>query len=279
MAAYPHIMTRLSARRRILLLPLLILYTLTAYSQKLTEYLPSAPTDVAVIVCPGGSYCWLSKKTEGSEVAKWLNSQGFAAYVLEYPTAGWAAYAWHTRWFYRGHQYPDQLESLTQALKKVHEKGYKTVGLMGFSAGGHLVINAAEDCQEDIRPDFVAGLYPVITMNPPAVHRRSRRGLLGEKRWRDPVMRDSLSLERHADRITCPVFLANCADDPIVPKHNAELMDSALTAHGKPHLFVQYKTGGHGFGVDATKTSAEAIKWTDKFLFFLHKFVFKGNNK
>lgn len=253
-------------KSNLLIALLLCLGSLPGRAQKITEYLPQRPATIAIVVCPGGSYCWLSKKTEGSEVALWLTQQGFAAYVLEYPVAGWAAYAWHTRWFYRGHQHPDQLRALEKAVQLARSKGYRHVGAMGFSAGGHLVLNGAEWSAGQLSPDFIAPIYPVVTMSSPCVHRRSRRGLLGERRWRNRAVCDSLSMERHADRIHCPVFMINCADDPVVNKHNAELMDSALTAHGKPHLYRQYATGGHGFGASASKTSAEAIGWKQTFV-------------
>ena len=233
----------------------------------LIEYLPVCKTSTAVVVCPGGSYCWLSKKYEGSEVAKWLNANGIAAYVLYYPTAGWAGFAWHSRLIFRGHQYPDQIEAIEKAMKIVRSKGYDKVGMMGFSAGGHLVICAAEYLQQCYKPDFVASLYPVVTFSRDnIVHRRSRRGLLGERRWRNKSICDSLSVEKHANLIQCPLFIANCKDDPIVDYRNSELMDSALNANHKPHLYIQYKTGGHGFGTTASKTSAEAIKWKERFL-------------
>ncbi len=232
----------------------------------------SRTDSTAIIVCPGGSYCWLSKKTEGTEVAAWLRQNGYAAYTLFYPTAGWAGFAWHTRALFGGNQYPDQLEAFRAKMREVRAMGYKKVGAIGFSAGGHLVLNAAEDLQmqaEKISPDFVAPMYPVVTMTHPSVHRRSRRGLLGEYRWRNQKMRDSLSMELHADRIHCPVFLVNCEDDPIVKEHNSELMDSAMTVHKVPHHFKQYKIGGHGFGTDPTKTSKEAITWKEDFLKWL----------
>ncbi len=233
----------------------------------------ASPDDsTAIIVCPGGSYCWLSKKTEGTEVAQWLRSNGYAAYTLFYPTAGWAGFAWHTRFILRGNRYPDQLYALRQKIREVRAKGYKKVGCIGFSAGGHLVLNAAEDLEmqhEGISPDFVAPMYPVVTLSHPSVHRRSRRGLLGEYKWRNQAMRDSLSMEKHAGRIKCPVFLVNCTDDPIVDYRNSELMDSAMTVHHVPHHYKQYKTGGHGFGSNPKKTSAEAITWKEDFLKWL----------
>jgi acetyl esterase/lipase len=259
---------------RWLMVSLLLLFASSMVAQQqgaqtpirgLKEYLPAKPASTAVVVCPGGSYCWLSKKTEGSEVARFLNAHGMAAYVLEYPTAGWAAFAFHTRWFYRGHQYPDQLEALRQAMGYLKGR-FAYIGAMGFSAGGHLVLSGAEFLPDSLAPDFVAALYPVVTFSQPCVHRRSRRGLLGERRWRNRQWCDSLSVEMHAERVRCPIFLANCKDDPIVHYHNAELMDSALTVHGKSHVFYQYPTGGHGFATTASKTSREAITWTDRFL-------------
>ena len=235
--------------------------------RSLVEYKPVGKCSTAVIVCPGGSYCWLSKKYEGSEVAKWLNANGIAAYVLYYPTAGWAGFAWHSRFLFRGHQYPDQIEAVEKAMKIVRNRGYDKVGMMGFSAGGHLVICAAEYLPKCYKPDFIASLYPVVTFSHEGImHRRSRRGLLGEHRWRNKTICDSLSMEKHADLIQCPVFIANCKDDPIVDYRNSVLMDSALTVNHKPHLYIQYKTGGHGFGTTAFKTSAEAIMWKKRFL-------------
>lgn len=254
------------------LLTLLLLFpALSVHAIHLTEYLPQGKAEVAVVVCPGGSYCWLSKKTEGSEVARWLVSQGYAAYVLEYPTAGWAAFSFHSRFLIRGHQFPDQINALQEALVKVRSKGYRAVGAMGFSAGGHLVLHSAVYPTSAAYPDFVAPIYPVVSFVHPSMHHRSRRGLLGEYRWHDRQLCDSLSMERHADRIQCPVFLINCNDDPIVDKHNSEMMDSALTAHHKEHFYRQYPVGGHGFGTTASKTSPEAIGWKVEFLNWMKK--------
>lgn len=253
-----------------LLIMLFFAFTAQAKRVQLLEFLPTGKAEIAVVVCPGGSYCWLSKKTEGTEVGRWLAANGIAAYVLYYPTAGWAGFALHSRAIFGGHQYPDQLNALSGALQEVRQKGYKMVGAMGFSAGGHLVVNAAEQLADGIAPDFIAPLYPVVTMTEKCVHRRSRRGLLGEKGWRNKAMRDSLSVERHTDRVRCPVFLMNCKDDPIVDFHNSELLDSALIANHVEHVYYQFATGGHGFGTDKTKTSKEAIGWKDAFLKWLH---------
>lgn len=243
-------------------------------AQRLTEFLPSKgcvtrPADTAVVVCPGGSYYWLAKRGEGSEVAQWLNANGYAAYVLEYPVSGWWSWFTHIR---RSccTQYPGQLDALADALRTVRAKGYATVGAMGFSAGGHLVLSGAELLPDSTAPDFVAALYPVVTMREPYVHKRSRRGLLGERRRHDPAMQDSLSMELHADRVCCPVFLLSCDDDPTVDWHNAAMMADSLSVHGKRHRILRPATGGHGFGVNPEKMAGkECAVWPAAFLRWL----------
>ena len=224
-----------------------------------------------VVVCPGGSYCWLDYEGEGQEVARWLQSQGFSAYVLRYRVAGWWAWALHYRTICRGRQQPDMFNDAHAALRWLndHAKEYnidtKRIGMMGFSAGGHLVMTMG--CFErEYKPLFVAPIYPVVTMTEDCVHRRSRRGLLGDKGWRDERLRDSLSLERHVPTDCPPVFVVNCVDDPVVDYRNSMLLDSALTAQGVRHKYIQYKTGGHGFGVNPNKGTAECRPWKEEFL-------------
>jgi len=120
---------------------------------------------------------------------------------------------------------------------------------------------------EASRPDFVVPVYPVVTLRQaPYVHKRSRRALLGEYRKWNQMWRDSLSLEEHITSTMPPTFLVNCQDDPIVHYHNSELLDSALTAHQIPHRYLQFNTGGHGFGSDTIKAGPEAIAWKKAFI-------------
>lgn len=245
---------------------------------KLTPFIPKDnPTGVGVIVCPGGSYFWLDKKGEGFSVAEWFNKHNIAAFVLEYSHGGWASYAFHVR--ARRRKFPAGFNDLKCALEHVkqHARTYNVnperIGCMGFSAGGHLVMHAAEQLSENkwLAPMFVASIYPVISMIHPCTHRRSRRGLLGE--FPSKYLKDSLSVERHVHNNCPPVFLVNCDDDPIVHPHNAELLDSALTTHQVQHHYEHYRTGGHGFGVSASKTSSEAIQWKKHFLQWLHQLI------
>lgn len=252
----------------------------------LTPYLPEQGGDgTAVIICPGGSYFWIDRKTEGEDVARWLQSNGIAAFVLHYGVAGFWSYFSHDRLFCRKHQHPDMLEDVQRAIQLVRENAEALgvdpakTGVMGFSAGGHLALSSGVFAGTDflaphgiesrvsLRPDFIASIYPVVTMSDRRyAHRRSRRGLLGEWRKGKEMFRDSMSLEKHIPDDMPPVFLMNCEDDPVVKYQNSELMDSALTAKGINHTYIQYKTGGHGFGATAEKTTDEAISWCDRFL-------------
>ena len=140
---------------------------------------------------------------------------------------------------------------------------------MGFSAGGHLVMSAAELLPLSERPAFIAPIYPVVTMVDKCVHKRSRRALLGDNKKNNQQLRALLSLELHVPKDCPPVFLVNCIDDPIVKYHNSELLDSALTSLNIPHRYIQYKTGGHGFGATENKGTAESRQWKAEFLNWL----------
>ena len=244
---------------------------------EMIPYLASGQNNVAVIVCPGGSYFWHDMDAEGAKVGEWLQQNGISAFVLRYRTAGFMAFFTHYRYLFRGNRYPDALNDLRQAMiyVKNHAKEYGVradrIGAMGFSAGGHLVMSAGELLEPQERPAFIAPIYPVVTMMEKCVHKRSRRALLGDGRKNNKTLRDSLSLERHVPDDCPPVFLVNCKDDPIVKYHNSELLDSALTAHHVTHQYIQYKTGGHGFGATDNKGTAECRQWKKEFLDWLKR--------
>ena len=250
----------------------LLLWGVDMQAITLEEHLPAQTSETAVIVCPGGSYFWLDYQTEGDSVARSLAQNGIAAYVLRYRTGGIFPFITHSRLLIPGHHHPMPLNDVQEAISRVRSMGkYKRVGVMGFSAGGHLALSAAIFGQGELRPDFIAPCYPVVTMSHPCVHKRSRRGLLGEWKKHSSRMRDSLSLERHVTPDMPPVFLMNCVDDPIVHYYNSVLMDSALTANRVPHRYIQYKTGGHGFGTTWSKTTEEASHWFTEFLNWLQQ--------
>lgn len=250
----------------------------------LAEFLPEGEPRAAVIVCPGGSYHWLDRENEGTKVAQWLAGEGIAAYVLKYRVAGKFEFTFKYRTLVRGHRHPDMLCDLQRAIQLVRERYKGPVGLMGFSAGGHLVMSGAEffdtnflglygiEPEVSLRPDFVAPIYPVVTFADRFVHKRSRLGLLGEWTVLAPDMRDSLSLEKHVRPDSPPVFLLNCKDDPVVDYHNSELLDSALSAQGVSHVYIQYPAGGHGFGADPAKQNEFTGQWQKTFIEWLNEY-------
>ena len=253
----------------------------------LYTYLPEKPNGISVIVCPGGSYHWLDREVEGFQVGEWLSANGITAFVLLYRTAGYVEVAMPVRLVFRGKRHPDMIMDAQRALQYVgeHAAGLgidpDKIGMMGFSAGGHLVMSAAcfnetnflelagISTEANLRPAFVVPVYPVVTMDPPYVHRRSRRGILGDNRIGNRTMRDSLSLEKRIPDNCPPVFLINCVDDPVVMYQNSELLDAALTEKNVPHRYIQYETGGHGFGASDEKGSPECRQWRSEFLTWL----------
>ena len=260
-----------------------------AKSVTMEAYLPEGDTPkTAIIVCPGGSYHWLDKENEGRKVGEWLKANGIAAFVLHYRVAGIFAYWSHYRVLWRGNRHPDMIQDVQRAIQIFREKadewGIDTnrVGVMGFSAGGHLAAMSAIyghtnfltqlslQPKVSVRPNFAAAIYPVVTFHDKRyVHRRSRKGLLGELPQYTQQMQDSLSLELHVTADCPPLFILNCKNDPIVKYQNSELLDSALTVYDVPHKYIQYQTGGHGFGASDVKGTPEARQWRNAFLEWL----------
>lgn len=285
----------------------LLLYSLSAVSQEniiriwegtgvgskkvtLQQFSPEKNlySGMSVIVCPGGSYCWHDYDVEGVKVARWLQSEGITAFVLKYRVQGVFQFIFHTRAVFGGHEHPDMLEDIQRSIQLIRENAIQyninphRLGVMGFSAGGHLVMSSACYNETDflskleikhsssLRPDFVVSIYPVVSMSHNVTHKRSRRALLGEWKQFSRRMRDSLSLELHIPKNCPPVFIANCKDDPIVNYYNSVLLDSALTSNNVNHRYIQYRTGGHGFGASDTRGTAECRRWRDDFLNWLN---------
>jgi len=258
---------------------------------RLTPYYAEGGDGTAVIICPGGSYFWLDRPREGHGVARWLQSQGISAFVLEYRVGGIPAFVTRHRILTRGNRFPDMLMDVQRAIELVRGESIRVaghcidprrVGVIGFSAGGHLALMAAtmydsgiyeremgREAATPLRPDFIAALYPVVSLVEACAHGRSRRGLLGDALRADREMCRRLSAERLARHDMPPVFLVNCQDDPVVDYHNSILMDEALTGAGVPHRYIRYSHGGHGFGADPVKAGEEAIAWRDEFIDWL----------
>lgn len=205
----------------------------------------SRPGRPAVIVCPGGGYEVLATEHEGAAVARWLNSLGVAAFVLRYrvPAPG----------------HPAPLTDARAAVRLVRERGASVfgvdrerVGMLGFSAGGHLAGAAgllSDENEGTTRPDFLLLIYPVATLCEAWGHAGSRQALLGPSAPVD--LAERLSLERCTGPDSPPVFLVHAADDDLVPVENSLRLCSALARAGRPVELHVYERGGHGFGLGA----------------------------
>lgn len=246
----------------------------------------NAPT---IIVCPGGSYHWLDVKGEGIEVCEWLSDHGVNAVLLQYRTAGLGSFIWHYRYIVRGNRHPDMICDIQRTIRYLRENAQAMginpgrLGVLGFSAGGHLALSSACFSKTDytdlaagpskvsLRPDFVGAIYPVVTLMGEYAHARSRKGLLGEWGKMSNKKRKAMSIERNIPENCPPVFLVNCKDDPVVDWHNSVILDNALTEACVSHVYYQYETGKHGFGVSNVYGSQESREWRNEFIKWLNE--------
>ncbi|MEV4604281.1 alpha/beta hydrolase [Amycolatopsis sp. NPDC049253] len=232
----------------------------------LTPYPAGAP---AIVVLPGGAYGKVADH-EGTPVARWLNSLGVSAFVLRYRVAP--------------HRYPAPLLDAARAVRHVrhHAASWPVdparVGVLGFSAGGHLAgllatetgpmlagdVRDAVD-EQDPRPDLAVLCYPVTTFISDRAHQGSIDNLLGPAA--DESLRRKLSLHLRASPATPPTFLWHTADDELVPVANSLLLADALTAHSVPTELHVYPRGEHGLGL--AETDPIVGGWTDACAAFL----------
>jgi acetyl esterase/lipase len=233
----------------------------------LTIFLPetSLSTGTAVIICPGGGYSYLVVNDEGANVAKQLNKKGIAAFVLKY-------------------RLPDDrimknksigpLQDAQQAIKIVRENSKEwhvdtaKVGIMGFSAGGHLAATLCthyhhafidNPLHTNLRPDFSILIYPVISFQKGIVHKGSEKALIGENP--DSSLVNYFSNELQVTSDTPPAFLVACADDKVVPVENTLRYFEALHRNGVNAEMHIYEHGGHGFGL---KNKTTSDKWLER---------------
>lgn len=221
-------------------------------------YLPEKEkaTGAAVVVLPGGGYGMLASGHEGHEIAKWLVERGIAGIVVKYRVSNNPAL---------GYQFPVPFLDARRAIRTVRSKAGdwgidpKKVGIMGFSAGGHLASlcttrfadSFAQETQdaidkENCRPDFSILIYPVISMDPAVTHSGSRKNLLGADP--DPALAEKYSTDRAVTKDTPPVFLLSTSDDG-VDCRNSLSFATACKANGVPVSLHLFETGGHGYGL------------------------------
>ncbi|MCB9938528.1 MAG: alpha/beta hydrolase [Planctomycetaceae bacterium] len=261
-------MTRLLIPQLLIALLFGITSTLHAEPQRLTLWNNHAPVDgekfeeadtwitvhraengngTAIVICPGGGYGGLVTGGEGHGIAQWLNQHGITGVVLEYrlPT---------------GRPFVPLLDAqrairTVRANAKDWDVDPTRVGIMGFSAGGHLASTAgthfdagnatAKDPVDRVgcRPDFMILVYPVITMDE-TTHRGSRNNLLGATP--NEALIELFSNEKQVTTHTPPTFLAHAVDDKPVPIENSRAFYKALQTHNVPSKLLELPSGGHG---------------------------------
>ena len=216
----------------------------------ITPYLVEGKGNAAVVVVPGGGY-GMRAEHEGEPIAKWLNTLGISAFVLRYRVAPY--------------RYPAALLDAQRAIRTVRHdaEAYgidpQRVGLLGFSAGGHLTATAGTQYdrgqpdaadpveRQSCRPDALVLCYAVITLKEPYAHLGSRDNLLGPDF--DPALRDSLCNDERVTDDTPQTFLWHTSDETPVPVQNSLLFASALHKHNVPFDLHVYAKGNHGLGL------------------------------
>ena len=221
--------------------------TFEAHDVRITVHRPEHPNGAAVVICPGGGYVCRVADAEGHGIARWLNLHGITGVVLDY------------RLPHGNPRLPllDAQRAIRTVRAMAGELGCDPgrVGIMGFSAGGHLAATAAThgdngDAQSadpvdrlSSRPDFTILIYPVITMGAMG-HAGSRQNLLGES----PAAQD---LEQYSNELqvtaqTPPAFLAHAQDDSVVPPEHSRMYFEALQARHVPATYLALPSGNHG---------------------------------
>jgi len=238
----------------------------------LIPYFPAKDkaTGAAVVICPGGGYSGLSMVNEGSEIAEAFNKIGVTAFILKYRMPSDSVMVDKTI---------GPLQDAQRAIQLVRQRagewGIDTarVGIIGFSAGGHLASTAATHFDKEVienkkhislRPSFAILLYPVVTFGPKA-HVGSKENLIGKNAPQDLV--DLYSNEKQITPNTPPTFLVHAQDDGLVPVENSLMFyDAMLKNNVKGEIHI-YQSGGHGFGLHNKVTKDDwfnsLAKWMD----------------
>lgn len=234
---------------------------------------PARPNGTAMLIVPGGGYGFLSYDNEGTSQAAWLNARGITAFILLYrlPGEGWT----------KREDVP--LQDAQRAMRLIRVKAVhfavdpKRIGVLGFSAGGHLAgslatrhadqvyapVDAAD--RQDARPDVAGLIYPVVSLDAAFTHGGSRDMLLGP--GAPAERRRARSVELRVDAGTPPLFLVHAVDDGLVPAANSVALFQAMVAARRPVALHIFEDGGHGFGVRLPGTM-QAAAWPDLFATF-----------
>lgn len=224
----------------------------------------------AVIICPGGGYGNLSFDYEGLDFAKWLNSKGISAFVLKYRLPNSPSII---------APYKAPIQDLQRAIRIVRFNAEKwhidsnQIGVLGFSAGGHLVSTAGTHFNDSfyektdsidslsVKPSFMSLIYPVISMQKSITHKGSKFNLLGKEPSKEIV--NYFSNELHVTSNTPPTFIIHSTNDSVVPVANSLLFYEALKENNVYSEMHIYPIGGHGFAFAKNKQQLEL--WPELF--------------
>lgn len=244
----------------------------------LTVYLPDPEkaNGAAVLICPGGGYGTLAFDHEGHAIAKWLNDNGIAGIILKYRLPSDKIMTDKSIGPLQDAQEAMRVIRRNAAAWKINPS---RVGVIGFSAGGHLASTISTHYSEKVydvkdnvsaRPDFSLLIYPVITMDTTFTHRGTRNNLIGLDPTEKNVFR--FSNEKQVNAETPPAFIVHSSDDNVVPVLNSIEYYKALVKNKVPAEYHIFQKGGHGYGLAAGKGTESA--WPDLCLNWLKKYGF-----
>ncbi len=220
---------------------------------RMRVYRPAVANGAAVLVAGGGGYFRIQLKKESTPAAEWLRAQGFTVFELLYrlPNDGWDSSA----------PFMDAQRAMKIIRTRAGEFGIdpQRIGIMGFSAGGHLAgftayqparaLYEGRDRFEHVsaRPDFAVLLFPVVTLRKPYDTTRTRREIVGDKAT--PEAEEAWSLDTHASKDAPPTIIFAAADDPTTPPGHGILLFQTLIAAGASAELHLFRDGGHGWGL------------------------------
>ncbi|MGO1297680.1 MAG: alpha/beta hydrolase [Vibrio sp.] len=241
------------------------LTTNTAHPE-MTIVTPAQPNGIGVLLIPGGGYTKIAYDNEGTDIAEVMTGQGYTCFILNYRLPG------------DGHDLGARatLADAQRAMRIIrHQQAtwqLTSLGVVGFSAGGHLagwlstmyqhpIYSPYDECDEcSARPDFMGLIYPVITMNENIPHLGSRQQLLGTLAYE--TLHPAYSVETMVHPDVPPCFLLHANDDTSVSPENSLIMWQALKAHHIPVELHLVEQGGHGFGIRQT-SGLPVASWLD----------------